>query len=472
MSKGVSGFKWNAVAGIFRTVFLSLLLILLAHLLTVEDFGLVAILSIFTYFFSLISNLGLESSIIYSKTLIKSHLFTLFVLCISMGALISITSYILAPFVGVFYKQPQLTEFLQVLSIVVFINSFTIVSRGILQKRLDFKPLALTEVISVTIGGVIALIMAFIGNGMWSLVYMQIITSLCLAISLLYLTYKEVFASLKFYPKIIPEHLKFGLNIQFFNILNFFVQQIDVILVGKLLNTKQAGYYILSYNIAFKPANLIIQAFNNTLYPILSETKGVKKIKEIYLNYSTILIRLTLPILIFGSAFAYLLIPPILGEKWDSIIPIVLIFMGFSIIRLFGSPAGVFFKITNHPQLQWIFLILCGFPFKLLGMYLGIHFIESSALGMAKGFLITSAFSTTIEILLSYRLVNLSFMSLFRRIDKTIFWNAILVLLLGAICIYSTNLFFSTLLVLLLMILFFNRMLKDDILNGIKLIKK
>ena len=266
MNEGVKGFGWNSIAQGYKVLFSSIVLILLARIISVEEFGIIGMSTVFVLFFNTLLNIGFDSSIIYSKTLKEEHLSSLFILNLGIGFLIYALGYISAPIISEFYNNDEIQIIFRSLILGVLFSSFGVVSKGVLQKNLQFKKIAIIDLIAVTFAGVSAVILALCDYGYWALIIQQLLTVGFASIGYLVISYKSIFKSFTFAFDVVKEHLKFGYNVLIFNVVNFFAQQLDVLLIGKLLGEREAGLYVLAFNLIIKPVGLLVQVFNKTLY--------------------------------------------------------------------------------------------------------------------------------------------------------------------------------------------------------------
>ncbi|WP_299713008.1 oligosaccharide flippase family protein [uncultured Tenacibaculum sp.] len=423
MSELIFGFKWNFISQAHKVLFSSLILIILSRLIDVEDFGIIGIASVFILFFNTLLNIGFDSSIIYSKNFKETHLFSIFILNVLIGLFIYVISFFSSFFIAEFYENLELVKVIQVLSLSVIFSSLGIVSKGYLQKKIDFKKLALVDILSTTIAGIIALFLALKNYGFWSLVVLQLVTVGLSSIGYLIITFNKVFISKNIYLRVIKEHLNFGYNVFIFNIINFFAQQSDILLIGKLLGEKEVGIYMLAFNILLKPFVLLTQIFNKTIYPILTKLKE-NKISSAYISYTNAFFFFISPLIIFIIFIGQYLVPILLTDKWTGILPIITIFAYQAIRTLIASPSGLLFLVTGNPNKQWKYSTVISIPLRFIGILIGYLSFKS-----AMGILIGINFFATIEMFIgfyiTFKLIDLDIKSYFSYF-KSDFINLIL----------------------------------------------
>jgi teichuronic acid exporter len=405
MNTVIKGFGWNFITQAYKVLFSSLILLILARLIAVEDFGIIGMATVFVLFFNTIQNIGFDSSIIYSKTFKEKHLLSLLILNVILGIFIYLIGYFLSPYLSFFYDNKEIESIFKVLVLTVLFSSFGIVSKGYLQKKLDFKKVAIIEIIAITIAGILAIVLATRNYGYWSLIVQQLVTVGLTSLGLLLITFKSIFKEIFFSFKIISEHLKFGYNVFIFNVLNFFAQQLDVLVIGKLLGEKQVGIYLLAFNLILKPVSLLVQIFNKTIYPILTKVKS-SLIRESYIKFTYSFFFFLAPLIIFSVSISQILIPELLTNKWIDTLPLLLIFGYQSVRMIIASPSGLLFLITGNPNKQWKYAIFISIPLRFIGVFLG-YYLFKSALGIALGINLLATIEMFAGFYITFKLITL-----------------------------------------------------------------
>ncbi|MCL7752799.1 lipopolysaccharide biosynthesis protein [Polaribacter sp. Z022] len=469
MNKIIKGFGWNFIAQAYKVLFSSLILVVLARLIDVEDFGIIGMATVFVLFFNTIQNIGFDSSIIYSKTFKENHLFSLLILNVTIGVFICLIGYFLSPFLSSFYRNEEVEIIFRSLVLTVFLSSFGIVSKGYLQKKLNFKKLAIVEIVAISFAGVISIFLALKDYGYWSLVVQQLVTVGLTSFGFLIVTFKSIFKESFFSFLIIKEHLKFGYNVFIFNVINFFAQQLDVLLIGKLLGEKQVGIYLLAFNLIIKPISLLIQIFNKTIYPVLTKIKSTY-VRKSYINFTYSFFFFLTPMIILLVSISQILIPELLTNKWIETLPLILVF-GYQCIRMIiASPSGLLFLITGNPNKQWKYAVFISIPLRFIGVLLGYYFFRT-AIGVAIGV----NFFATIEMFagfyITFKLIDLKISNYFECFRIFFLSLFILVLLLLIINYFITLIWFSLALQIITFILFVI-FKKNEIILNIKKIKE
>lgn len=439
MSKKVlEGVSWLTFAQGIKVLVTSFVMLWLAKILDVEVFGIFAIANVFIQFFRTISNIGIDSAIIQNKENIKDYFFTLNLYLCAAGLFFYLICWIGAFFLAEFYENNDILQLFRIMAISIPLGSLGVVSRGILLKELKYNQVAVSDLVSVLLSSIVAVVIAFKSQGYWALV-MQLIVMSAISSSLYLIFYlKENRVSFSVHFEQIKEILKFGMNVLLFNALNFFSQQIDIMLIGKFLGEKETGYYYLAFNIVAKPFGVLIQSFNQSIYPILAKVQETK----IAYNYK----KYTYPFVIVVSlgvityiGFAKILIPVLLTDKWIAILPLVLFFGVQVVMQAFGSSSGLLFLLSGKPEKQWHFSLFVVFPFKVLGILIGFFLISQSSVGVVLGTNITAFISTLMGFYVTFKLVGLDIKSYFAPISLFLGFLIFYILISELLCLRIEN---------------------------------
>src|SRR5665647_918318 len=177
-TRTLRGIGWSATSQITRLLMQILISATLARLLTPSDFGLIAMVSVFSSFVAIFSGFGLASAIVQKSDISEEELSSSFWISVGLGALLTTTLAAFAPLIAAFYSEPRLTPIVVFMSTTFFIASFGYVQSALLQKSMNFKALAVIGICAVGISGPVAIFLAFSGYGVWSLAWYTVLSIL------------------------------------------------------------------------------------------------------------------------------------------------------------------------------------------------------------------------------------------------------------------------------------------------------
>jgi O-antigen/teichoic acid export membrane protein len=318
-----SGLKWNSIAQLLNQASVFLSGFILMRLLTPEDFGLVALVTVFLGFSQLFTNVGLSSSIINKKDVSKFDFDNIFTFSFLMGLVLALILFFLSTPLALFFEDMRLVVLFQIAAIALFISPLGAIPAAILKRKLLFKALAIINIISTFVSLGVAIVMAYYDYGYYSLIAQKLIY-FGLNIILLFVIsrYKPSFW---FNVKNLKGHLNFGIPILGSKIINYSIGNLDNFLIGKFLGTTSLGYYGRAFALITIPSGRIGMIINSTMFPVFSNMKNENiDIKENVLKLYSIITYgvffLALSYIVAARSLIQIISPD--GE-WDSIIPII-----------------------------------------------------------------------------------------------------------------------------------------------------
>ena len=266
--KTLSGMIWSFVQR-FGTMAISFVSnIVLARLLTPDDYGTIGMLMIFIAVANTFVDGGFGSALIQKKEPTKEDYSTIFWWNMFLSVVLYGLLFIGAPAVARFYNLPLLCDVLRVQGFVLIVNALSIIQQNQLRKQLKFKRLAMVTVISATLSAGIAIILAYMGWGVWALVAQQLMLSGFTAILLWVLN--KWYPSLVFSKESFKQLFGFGGFILLSNLINTFCDNIQGILLGKFFNPAALGYYTQARKLEEVATTSISGVINQVAYPVLS----------------------------------------------------------------------------------------------------------------------------------------------------------------------------------------------------------
>jgi O-antigen/teichoic acid export membrane protein len=320
-SKSAKGFAWDFGGSLLQQGSTFIVSIFLARILGPKDFGLVGMAMVFITTSQVFIDVGFASGLIQRQDNTKLTYSSVFYMNLFLGFLLTLIFYLSAPFIGAFYKNPQITSLVRWLSLIFVFNSLDIVQVTILKKSLNFKTLNLRTFIANVIGGILGIIAAYLGFGVYSLVIKSLFTA-CLGTSLLWKT-SQWRPDFKFSIVEIKKLSGFSAFVFFDRTLVRFVQQLDVLMVGKVFNSNMLGYYTRATSLRDLVTTYSSTSLTNVFYPVLSSLQNNdREYSNIYFKVVSVITfisyALTGLMCILGRDIIILLF----GLKWEPSVPI------------------------------------------------------------------------------------------------------------------------------------------------------
>ncbi len=334
--KALDGTLWSAIDKFVSQGFSFIIGIILARLLLPADYGLIGMLSIFIAISSSLVNSGLGAGLVQNIHRTEIDFSTVFVFNLAVSILIYFILFFSAPLIANFYDTPQLVLLTRVISLNIIINSFAIVQRTRLTIDIDFKTMAKVNVVSVFVGGIIAMIFAFKGAGVWALVIKQLIESFIALIMLFYFSrwWPSFLFSLKSFKKLFG----FGSKILVTGLYASSVIEVYNIAIGKVYSASDLGYYNRAKGFAEMTAGTVTSILSQVTFPILATLQEDKeKLVSVYRRLITMTSFFIFPAMTLLALNADPFIRYFLTEKWA---PAIVLLQWLAFARVF-YPIGV-----------------------------------------------------------------------------------------------------------------------------------
>jgi len=463
-------FKKNIVNGLSWTLFLKIVSIIiqfgtlgiLARLLNPSDFGLMSILTISVGLSKIFSEFGYGAAIIQDSKSSKKDFESILSLTLVVSSLIVVLTFVFSGYISDFFKDERLEFALKLISITFCIDAFTVVQNAIAQKNLNFKFIALVQILSTVIGSSLcAIILAILDYGYLSLVFGYIITSF---ISFLAFNIKYGFIIPSFSFNSVKNYWSYGSYFTLGRIFNYFASQVDFFLVGKFINSSQLGYYSRSFQIVGAPANLIGGVIQKVMFPAFSQIKTDKKrIAFYYLTANKILAYFGLFITIFLFIYSNDIVNIFLGPKWvDSVLPLKILSI------------GLFFRLgykTTTPIMNSLGLVktrtIVEVVYFLLVTSFSLSFISYGISGVSIAILISLMFNFIVSNYLTCKALNITVVKFLFNYKNPLIFNLIILIISLSIKFHQTYL---TLLFFTILFFYYKNIIKF-INSEIKIIK-
>ena len=324
--KAIKGVFWSAIQSWGGQAVAFLVFALLARLLEPKAFGLISLATVFWAFVEVFLDQGFPLALIQRQTIEPEHLDTAFWSNLAVGILMTGGTIASADFVATLFNEPELSSIIRWLSCSFILRAFCTIQDAILRRNMAFKALATRSLIGVVIGGIIGVIMAFMGFGVWSLVGKKL-SSILVQIFVLW-TASDWRPGWKISGRHFQDLFSFGVNIIGINLFNFFNRHSDNFLIGYFLGSVALGYYTIGYRVLTVMTQLLTVITNQVAISAFSRLQQDKnKLSNTYFSATKLICFISFPAFIGVTLLAPELVPTLFGKQWTSSIPVVQILM-------------------------------------------------------------------------------------------------------------------------------------------------
>ncbi len=433
--------KNRAIRGAGATIFASALsfvihffsTIILARLLTPDDFGLIAMVTAFSLLLQNFGVNGFTEAIIQKESLSHKMMSTLFWTNAVTSFSLNIVFILMTPLIVWFYKEPHLYAITIGISLSIIAGGMSTVHMAILRRNMQFYVTAGISILTMLVSTLTAIVMALLGLGYWALVANTVLQPLTVAVcAWLFCRWRPGM------PDNINDVLpmiKFAMHTYGNFALNYFSRNIDKLLTGWRYGAQSLGYYKKAYDLFALPANQLIAPISNVALAALSRlTNEPDKYRHYYLNAITIIAFMGMPLSAVLTLSGNDIILLVLGPQWIRAGEVFSYFgASIGIMLIYGTQGWLHLSL-GHPErwVRWSFFetIITTF-FFIIGMLFGIE-------GIAIAY--TTSFYILVCPCLSFagKPINLNIYSIINAIWKY-FIAALIAGCVSYIVLYETN---------------------------------
>lgn len=314
--KTFSGLLWTFAENFSLQGFGFIQGIILARLLMPSDYGLIAMVGLFFAVSNCFIDSGFTTALIRKKNRTAIDYSTVYVTNVCLSFLFAVLLCICSPAIANFYNEPILQKVVCISALSLFLNSFLAVQGTRLTINLDFKTKSIIHATTTIIAGIVTIILAFLGYGVWSLIYPTFIVLPIKAI--LYWHYQHWFPGLTFSVKSCKEFFSFGSKLLISGLLDTLYNNIYPIVIGKKFSATDLGYYGRADGYAALPSITITGMLSKVTFPVLCEIQeDDKRLEQVYRRLLRLSAYVIFPCMIGLAALAKPLIITIITEKWE-----------------------------------------------------------------------------------------------------------------------------------------------------------
>lgn len=344
-----SGVFYTGIAKYSGIVFSIIITAILARLISPEDFGIVAIATILVSFFSTLTTVGISPAIVQNKSITDDELRSLNSFVFIFALVVSLLYLAAIPFILRFYDNNHTLEIILLLLVLnVFFSIASIVPNAIILKNKLFKFIAVRTLLIQIVLGVISIVCAYWGMGIYALLVNPIGSSIVLFV-VNFMKFPIGFS--KVTKEAVNKILSFSVYQTFFNLLYLGYRNVDKLFVGKYFGMETLGYYEKSYRLMMLPLENVSSVVSPVLHPLLSEHQNdYDKIWGVYIMMLKAIseVSLIISVLLFFIAEPLILI--FYGKNWLPAVPVFKILSLSICFQMMQVPIGPVLQSINKTR--------------------------------------------------------------------------------------------------------------------------
>jgi O-antigen/teichoic acid export membrane protein len=348
----------------------SVRLLVLAGLLSPDDFGLAAIATSGISFFLQITDLGIIPALVQGQEVDEDHYCAAWTLGILRGLFITVVVFLLAPVISSIFAEPRSTTMIQVLAFKPLIESLASIKVAGLIRDMQFRPLALLGVTEILANTIVSIALAN-SLGAWALVT-GIMSGSCACVLASYL-FAPHRPRVSLQRQRVRPLLDFGRWIFITTVIQIIAVQVLRIAISRNLSTAALGLYSLALQIAFLPAQLSGEVIGSVTFPLYARMQSdLVKATEMFRVFLKAILTACVPLFVLIIGLAPSLVRDVLGERWQGTEPVIQVLAIVGIIGLLRDAALPALKGLGYPNkysaieiLQSFVMVTVIWPFML-----------------------------------------------------------------------------------------------------------
>ena len=384
-----SSLSWQSLNVLLQVMLQLAYMSLLARWIGVEDFGVMAIALVVVGIAEMFAQLGMGPSLIQKDDLSPAHMATAWWFSAGLGLLFFAGMVVAAPWIAAHHEQPLLIEVLRWISLSFVISGFSVVSRSVLIRNMNFKALTLCALVGMVVGNLlVGLILAWNGAGIWAYVSALLVQNLTLSLG--YLVLARVPIQRGFHIQAFRDLIGYGTRSTAFNMLTYAAAKIDIWLVGGALGERQTGWYDRAVYLMGLPITVLGKLGDSVLFSGMSSIQNeLDVMRHVTLRAMHFVALLTFPLTAMLVVHAEGITLLFLGEKYSDAVPVAQVLFAAVAFRALTKLGDA--NLRAMDGLNSGILIKLAF---LLAVGIGVHWAlthEQGLVGVARAIVLASA---------------------------------------------------------------------------------
>ena len=341
---------WNVLDKVGQQIILFLVGIMVARILSTEDYALVGMLAIFTALANIVIESGFSAALIRKNDATEKDYSSVFYFNLAASILVYFILFFCAPFIADFYNQPSLTLIARIVFLAIPVNSLSLIQTTILTKQINFKKLTKVNFISLLASSLLSLYMAYAGYGVWTLVVQPV--SLAIVRSMLLWVVSNWRPVREFSFQSIKELFAFASNLMLSSIINTGFLNIYSVFIGKFYPLQQLGYYSQGGKMSDMGVSTIYGSIQSATFPIFSSIQDDKeRLQRAYRKTIRFTSFLTFPAMIGMVLVGNPFIRIALTDKWANAIPFFQLLCAGGIFTILTAINSNFLKVSGRSDI-------------------------------------------------------------------------------------------------------------------------
>ena len=379
---GIRGAYFTSLALGFRQLVSLLTTIYVARQLLPSDLGLFAMVMIVIGFAQVIGDVGIAAGLVRGQKNDSVLLSTCFWVCMGIGVTLSTAVYWCAPLAAVYYEKSGVQPLLQVSAIGLLFSFLTPVPMALLQQRLAYKEIALSQALSSLAGALVAAVLVYAGYGIWGLVFQPMVGNLLSFCAMAY--FAKWLPTLEFNFSKAKDIIQNGFYLLGAGLTNYFRNNFDTLVIGRALAARDLGLYSMAQTILYAPMHLITSTVNRVTFPLFAKIQeDLEKIKTGVLTVTSRTALLIYPLYFGLIVVAEEFVLQVFGTEWMNMVFLIRVMAISFLIQSTGGIAGALMLAMGKTRAMLFFSIGGSLLYFAVLLVMIPHGLTAVAVGYA-----------------------------------------------------------------------------------------
>jgi O-antigen/teichoic acid export membrane protein len=331
-SRVVRGVAWKVGSQTFRQVSRMAVAIILARLLTPHDFGLAAMVIVFSGLVLVFSDLGLGAALVQRTMISEADRSTVFWTSAAVGVGFTVLGVGASWWVADFYGEPEVQPLFAALSLGFFVTALGTTQATLLKRDMDFRALELRQMGATVAGAVVGITLAALAYGPWAIIGQQL--AVAVASTVLLWSVSPWRPRFTYSRGSLRSLGGFGASVFGTRLLFYAQRNADNILIGRFLGPTALGAYALAYNVMLAPVSRVLQPVAEVLFPAMSRMEGDReRIARAWFQVTRLVGAITIPTMLGLIIVAPEFVHVVLGKQWSEAVPVIQILAWVGLIQ-------------------------------------------------------------------------------------------------------------------------------------------
>jgi len=318
--KTIKGVSWSLAGNIIQNITSFIIGIILARLLSPSQYGVIGMANVFIFVTYVFIDSGFSTALIQKQSCTSKDYSTVFFINLFISLFFFLLLFSSANIISKFYNEPELIRVIKLLSFLIILYAFSIVQKSIITRQMNFKLINLINISSQVSSGLIGILLAYKGFGVYSLVWKTLLNQLFINVQLW--IFNKWYPTLEFSRSSLKEMFPFSSKLLISGTINKVYEQLYSLTIGKFFSARELGLYTRANQFANLPSQSISGAIMNVSFPVFSQIQNdpprMKQIAKKILK-ATMFVNITA--MLGLASISQQLIVTLIGTKWIDAVP-------------------------------------------------------------------------------------------------------------------------------------------------------